>query len=102
MLKRLKLYFGIILCKFTNKMCVRILRSNYSDGEELVRIGDMYYIACCNALRDPQVEYKRKNAFYQGCLVATQCVIKGKRIIGEFELAQKLEDHLKTMPKQLP
>lgn len=102
MLKRLKLYFGIILCKFTNKMFVRILKSNYSDGEEMVRIGDRYYIACHNAFSDPQVEYKHKNAFYQGCLIAIQCVIKGKRIIGEFELAQKLENYLESMPEKLP
>lgn len=101
MLNKFKLYFGTILCKFTNRMFIRIMKRN-SSGKDLIALGYRYNAACYNALMYAGFDYKYKNIFWQGCLIATRIIIKGERQIGQFELAQKLENHLKTMPEQLP
>ena len=101
MKNKFKLYFGTILCKFANKIFDCILKSNYS-GENLVHIGCMYHGTCSNAIKAAGFDYKYKNIFWQGCLIATRIIIKGERQIGRFELAQNLEDHLKTLPENLP
>ena len=101
MLNKFKLYFGTILCKFTNKIFVCIIKSKYS-GKNLIYLGGMYHDACSNAIKAAGFDYKYKNVFWQGGLIATRSIIKGERQIGQFELAQKLEDHLKTLPEKLP
>lgn len=101
MKNKFKLYFGTILCKFTNKIFVCILTRN-SSGKDLITLGCRYSAACYNALMYAGFDYKYKDVFYQGYLISEKCIIKGERQIGQFELAQKLEDHLKTIPEQLP
>ena len=50
MLNKFKLYFGTILCKFTNKIFVCIIKSKYS-GKNLIYLGGMYHDACSNAIK---------------------------------------------------
>lgn len=101
MLNKFKLYFGTILCKFTNKIFACILKRN-SSGKDLITLGCRYSAACYNALMYAGFDYKYKDIFYQGYLISEKCVVKGYRMIGKFEQAQALENHLKTMPEKLP
>lgn len=101
MKNKFKLYFGTILCKFTNRMFIRIMKRN-SSGKDLIALGYRYNAACYNALMYAGFDYKYKNVFYQGYLISEKCVIKGYRMIGKFEQAQDLENHLNIMPEKLP